>query len=234
MKDLFGQAILDFQNDNYTEDIITSTSISEEDVLPLPYLFRSYSEMPKLEQKALDLAYGKVLDVGCGAGSHSLYLQEEKHLNVKAIDLSIGAIKVCKKRGVKKAKVKDILDETKQYDTILLLMNGTGVFQELILVTKYLSHLKSLLKPNGQILIDSSDIIYMYEDEDGGFWFDENTNYYGELDYYVSYKGKKEEPFKMLYMDFELLKNACFALNLKCELILEGKHYDYLAKITVL
>ena len=232
MKDLFGQAILDYHNDNYTEDIITSTSISEEDILPLPYLFRNYNEMPKLEQKALDLAYGKVLDVGCGAGSHSLYLQEEKHLIIKAIDLSKGAIKACKKRGVKKAKVKDILDETKQYDTILLLMNGTGVFRELIQVTKYLSHLKSLLKPNGQILIDSSDIIYMYEDEDGGFWFDENTNYYGELDYYVSYKGKKEEPFKMLYMDFELLKNACFAINLKCKLILEGKHYDYLAKIT--
>ena len=234
MKDLFGQAILDFQNDNYTEDIITSTNISEEDVLPLPYLFRSYSEMPKLEQKALDLAYGKVLDIGCGAGSHSLYLQDEKGFKVKAIDISKGAIKACKKRSVKKAKVLDLLDETKHYDTILLLMNGTGVFQELKQVTKYLTHLKSLLKPNGQILIDSSDIIYMYEDEDGGSWFNENANYYGELEYFVSYKGEKEKPFKMLYMDFELLKNACFALNLKCELILEGKHYDYLAKITVL
>ena len=88
MEDLFGQAILDFQNDNYTEDLITSTSISEEDVLPLPYLFRSYSEMPKLEQKALDLAYGKVLDIGWGAGSHSLYLQDEKGFKVKAIDIS--------------------------------------------------------------------------------------------------------------------------------------------------
>ena len=234
MKDLFGQAILDYQNDNYTEDIITSTNISEEDVLPLPYLFRSYSEMPKLEQKALDLAYGKVLDIGCGAGSHSLYLQDEKGLKVKAIDISKGAIKACEKRGVEKAKVKNILEETSTYDTILLLMNGTGVFQELKQVTKYLTHLKSLLKSNGQILIDSSDIIYMYEDEDGGYWFNENANYYGELEYYVSYKGEKEKPFKMLYMDSELLKNACFALNLKCELILEGKHFDYLAKITVL
>lgn len=234
MKDLFGQALLDFQNDGYTEDIITSTSISEEDILSLPYLFRSYSEMPRLEQKALDLSYGKVLDVGCGAGSHSLYLQDVKGLKIKAIDISKGAIKVCKKRGVKKAKVKDVLTETKTYNTILLLMNGTGVFQELKKVTKYLSHLKSLLKPDGQILIDSSDIIYMFEDEDGGYWFNENANYYGELDYYVTYKGEKEEPFKMLYMDFELLKNACFSLNLKCELVLEGDHYDYLAKITVL
>lgn len=231
MKDLFGQAILDYQNDNYTEDIITSTSISDEDVLPVPYLFRSYAEMPKLEQKALDLAYGKVLDVGCGAGSHSLYLQDQKGLKVKAIDISKGAIKACKKRGVKKAKVQDILDVTKQYDTILLLMNGTGVFQELNQVTKYLAHLKSLLKPNGQILIDSSDIVYMYENEEGDFDLDDNPNYYGELEYYVSYKGQKEEPFNMLYMDFKLLKNACEALGLKCEMLAEGEHYDYLAKI---
>ena len=231
MKDLFGQAILDYQNDKYTEDIITSTSISDEDVLPIPYLFRSYAEMPKLEQKALDLAYGNVLDVGCGAGSHSLYLQNEKQLKVKAIDISEGAVEACKKRGIHKAQVLDILDETQQYDTILLLMNGTGVFQELNQVTKYLTHLKSLLKPDGQILVDSSDIIYMFEDEDGGYTFDGNQNYYGELKYYVSYKGEKEEPFNMLYMDFELLKNACQALGLKCEMLAEGEHYDYLAKI---
>lgn len=233
MKDLFGQALLDYQNSNYKEDIITSTSISDDDVLPIPYLFRSYKKMPKLEQKALDLAFGKVLDVGCGAGSHSLYLQNEKELDVKAIDISIGAIEVCKKRGIKNAEVLDVLKETTQFDTILLLMNGTGVFQELNQVTKYLSHLKSLLKTNGQILIDSSDIIYMYEDEDGGYLFNENGNYYGELEYYVNYKDEKEEPFKMLYLDFKLLKNACFALGLKCKMLAEGEHYDYLAIIYV-
>jgi 2-polyprenyl-3-methyl-5-hydroxy-6-metoxy-1,4-benzoquinol methylase len=87
MKDLFGKALLDYQNDNYTEDIITSTNISDEDELPLPYLFRSFKDMPKLEQKALKLAEGKTLDVGCGAGSHSLYLQQ-KEIEVKAIDIS--------------------------------------------------------------------------------------------------------------------------------------------------
>ncbi len=233
MKDLFGQALLDYQNSNYKEDIITSTSISDDDVLPIPYLFRSYKKMPKLEQKALDLAFGKVLDVGCGAGSHSLYLQNEKALDVKAIDISKGAVEVCKKRGIKHAEVLDVIKETTQFDTILLLMNGTGVFQELNQVTKYLSHLKSLLKTNGQVLIDSSDIIYMYEAEDGGYLFNENGNYYGELEYYVNYKDEKEEPFKMLYLDFRLLKNACFALGLKCKMLAEGEHYDYLAKIYV-
>ena len=108
---------------NYTEDIVTWTNISDKDCLPMPYLFRNYTEMPKLEQKALQLAKGTILDVGCGSGSHSLYLQEQKGLKVKAIDISKGAIKACKKRGVKKAKVKDVLKENKTYDTLLLLMN---------------------------------------------------------------------------------------------------------------
>jgi SAM-dependent methyltransferase len=230
MKDLFGQALLDYQNNNYTEDIITSTNISEDDILPTSYLFRSFNEMPKLEQKALKLAKGMILDVGCGAGSHSLYLQE-KGFKTKAIDISKGAIEVCKQRGVNHAEEKSLLDETDAFDTILLLMNGTGIFQELAQVSKYLTHLKSLLKPNGQILIDSSDIKYMYEDDDGGFWIDTHSNYYGELDYFLSYKGIKEEPMKWLYLDFDTLKLACETVNLKCDLVLEGDHFDYLARI---
>ncbi|KJD32068.1 methyltransferase [Tamlana nanhaiensis] len=230
MKDIFGKALIDYQNGNYTEDIITSTSISDEDELPLPYLFRSFSEMPKLEQQALKKCQGTILDVGCGAGSHSLYLQK-KGFAVKAIDVSEGAITVTKQRGVKQAEVLNVLNETKTFDTILLLMNGTGIFQELTQVSKYLTHLKSLLKPNGQILIDSSDIKYMYLDDDGGYWQDMNASYYGELDYFLSYKGEKEVPMKWLYLDFDTLKLACETVGLKCELIGEGEHYDYLAQL---
>src|SRR5690606_9760461 len=180
MKDLFGQALLDFYNGNHTENLITSTNISDEDELPLPYLFRSFNEMPKLEQKALQLAKGKTLDVGCGAGSHSLYLQE-KGIEVKAIDISKGATEVAKLHGVLNVELKDILNENEQFDTILLLMNGTGVFQEVSQVARYLTHIKSLLNLDGQLLIDSSDIKYMYEDDDGGFWQDVHSNYYGDL-----------------------------------------------------
>jgi len=231
MKDVFGKALLDYFNENYTEDLITSTHISEEDELPLPYLFRTYEDMPELEKTALKLAKGKILDVGCGSGLHSLFLQKNGK-DVKAIDYSKGAIEVAKKRGVLNCEYLPLLEETQSFDTILLLMNGTGIFQTIKNVTKYLKHLKSILNDGGQILIDSSDIKYMYQDDDGGFWMDTNANYYGELDFFLSYKGEDELPMKWLYLDFNTLLNACNEVNLKCELLLEGNHHDYLARIS--
>ncbi|MBP4139904.1 class I SAM-dependent methyltransferase [Flavobacterium geliluteum] len=235
MKDLFGKAILDFQTNNSPEDLITATSISEEDEMSVQYLFRSYDEMPKIEQKALQLASGKVLDVGCGAGSHSLTLQNDRNLDVMAIDISEKAIATCKLRGLENTKVQNILDfEGQKFDTILLLMNGTGIFGKLVNCNQYLSKLKSLLNPGGQILIDSSDIIYMFdEDEDGGKWIPSEKEYYGELEFTISYKGEKETPFDWLYLDYNTLQNAAIANGLQCELVLEGEHYDYLAKLSI-
>lgn len=230
MKDIFGKALLDYQTGNFTENLITATNISDEDELPLAYLFRDFDDMPNLEQKALEVSKGNILDVGCGAGSHTLYLQN-KGFSVKAIDISPRAVEVCKLRGINKAEQKSILKETETFDTILLLMNGTGIFQELKQTQKYLKHLKSLLKPNGQILIDSSDIKYMYEDDDGGFWMDLNAKYYGELDYYLSYKGETEKPMKWLYLDFETLSQECKKAGLTCEKIMDGEHFDYLARL---
>lgn len=234
MKDLFGKAILDFQTNNSPEDLITETSISEADEMSVAYLFRSYDEMPKLEQKALQLAKGKVLDVGCGAGRHSLTLQNDRNLDVTSIDISPNAIQACQLRGLKNAKIQDIMTlENEKFDTILLLMNGTGIFGTLKETPSFLQKMKSLLNPNGQILIDSSDIIYMFDDdEDGGKWIFGN-GYYGELTFTVSYKNETEDEFPWLYLDYNTLQNAAFANGLQSELILEGEHYDYLARLSV-
>lgn len=235
MKDLFGKAILDYQTNNSPEDLITETSISEPDEMSVSYLFRGLSDMPLLEQKALQLAKGKILDVGCGAGSHALYLQNDKSLEVTAIDFSKNAIEACKLRGVKNAIVANVLDldVNEKFDTILLLMNGTGIFGTLKNTPQFLQKLKSLLTENGQILIDSSDIIYMFdEDEDGGKWIP-GADYYGELEFTVTYKGEKESAFPWLYMDYNTLQNAAHANGLQCELVVEGEHYDYLAKLFV-
>ncbi|WP_177760725.1 class I SAM-dependent methyltransferase [Flavobacterium sp. I3-2] len=233
MKDLLGKAILDFQTNNNPENVITETTISEPDEMAIAYMFRDFNEMPKLEKQALKLAKGKILDVGCGAGSHALYLKD-KGFEVLPIDISENAIKTCELRGLENAVVQDVLELNNQkFDTILLLMNGTGIFGKLNKVAHYLNHLKSLLNDGGQILIDSSDLIYMFdEDEDGGKWIPMHADYYGELVFNLSYKGENEEPFDWLYLDYNTLQNACLANELTCELILEGDNFDYLARIT--
>ncbi|WP_213196147.1 class I SAM-dependent methyltransferase [Cloacibacterium caeni] len=233
MKDLMGRAIWDYYYQENSEDLQTETSISELDDLPVSYLFRNYQEMNALEKKALDLSFGKVLDVGSGAGSHSLYLQNERKLEVTALDISPKSIEICKARGVKNAICEDLLQfSEKNFDTVLLLMNGTGIFQSLEHIDQYLQKLKSLVAENGQILIDSTDILYMYDqDEDGGVLVPA-TGYYGELDYYLHYKGESELPMKWLYLDFDTLENAAIANGFKIQKI-EKLEDSYLAQLTL-
>lgn len=232
-KDIFGEAIKDFYNKRYREDIIVQAPDFDDDCIPIPYLFRTYPEMPKIEQKALDLARGNVLDVGCGAGSHSLYIQQEKELTVTAIDISEGAIEICKKRGVKNAKVQNIyhLKEI-QYDTLLFLMNGSGIIGKLSNIDLFFTQIKNLLKPEGQILLDSSDISYLFTQEDGSFWVDASAGYYGEMQYKLRYKKQTSDWFDWLYIDYNTLQHAANANGFLCELILQGENNEYLAKLT--
>lgn len=232
MKDLFGKAILDYQTGNNPENLITETSISEADELQVAYLFRHFDQMPLLEQKALSLCKGKVLDVGCGAGSHSLYLQQ-KGFDVTAIDRSPSAIKTCKLRKLNRCFTSAVLDFNSQekFDTILLLMNGTGIFGQLNQMTVYLQKLKTLLAEGGQVLIDSSDLIYMYDQDEEGAYEIPANGYYGELSFILHYKGETEDPFDWLYVDYNTLQNAALANGLACELIMEGEHFDYLARL---
>ena len=233
MKDLMGRAIWDYYYQENSEDLQTETSISELDDLPVSYLFRDYQEMNALEKKALDSSFGKVLDVGSGAGSHSLYLQNERKLEVTALDISPKSIEVCKARGIKNAICEDLLQfSEKNFDTVLLLMNGTGIFQSLEHIDQYLQKLKSLVAENGQILIDSTDILYMYDQDEEGGVLVPATGYYGELDYYLHYKGESELPMKWLYLDFDTLENAAIANGFKIQKI-EQLEDSYLAQLTL-
>lgn len=229
--DIFGNALLDYDQGNYSEDIIVHSSIAEDDSIPVPYLFRTFEEMPEIEQKALQLSKEKTLDIGCGAGSHLLWLQD--HLpEVEGIDVSEGAITLSRKRTKATIHHKTILKHQGSYDTLLLLMNGTGIFENISKVDTYLKHLKSLLRPNGQILIDGSDIAYMFEDEDGGFWVDTHRDYYGEVTYAMSYKGIKGATFDWLYLDYGKLAWYATKNKLHCELVYEGDHFEYLARLS--
>ncbi|MBT8261728.1 MAG: class I SAM-dependent methyltransferase [Bacteroidia bacterium] len=232
MDDIFGRALLDYYNNKYTEDLITETSISEPDEIPLPYLFRGFDEMPMIEQTALLTSRGAVLDVGCGAGNHSLYLQN-KGFEVTAIDESEGAVKVASQRGVNKTLNCSLLDFEGTFDTILLLMNGTGIFSTVEEVPKYLQHFKKLLKPGGQILVDGSDLQYMYDQtEEGAIWVP-GDRYYGELEFIISYKGESTAPFPWLYLDERLFEILANENGFDLSIIERGENFDYLARLSV-
>jgi len=232
MTDILGNALIDFWNKKYTEDIITTSNITEEDEMPLPYLFRRWKDMPELEQIALNSCKGKILDIGCGSGSHSLELQN-KNLDVTALDISKGACKVATARGVKNVINSSLNNfEAEGFDTLLLLMNGIGLAETIEKLPEFLKKLKSLLNKGGSIILDSSDIAYMFEDEDGSMWIDLGREYYGEMTFEMHYKKLKSDKFDWLYIDFIKLKEISETVGLKCELIKEGEHFDYLARLS--
>ena len=268
-KDPMGAAILDFQKQGKAARLRVLSSMFEEDEMPVTHLFRSIPEMPVLEQKALQLAKGRVLDIGAGSGCHTLALQE-KGFTVKAIDISPLSCEAMKLRGVKDAECINLFDphlssgnhsgenqenhsgenqenhsgenqenhsrENQEqfeggFDTILLLMNGSGIAGKIEHLPALFQRLKALLNPGGQILIDSSDLKYIYENEDGSFDINLNGAYYGEVDYQMIYKDVKGDRFDWLYVDFPLLKSIAETCGLHGELVTEGEHYDYLARI---
>ena len=229
--DLFGKALWDYYKKKGANKIITWTSLTEEDPILLSYFFRSFDEMPKLEQKALKLSKGKVLDVGCGAGSHSLYLQNKMKLEVFGIDHSPGAIATANARGLKNTIEQSIFNYKEEiFDTILLLMNGPGICGKLKHLRGLLIHLASLLDYGGQILLDSSNLIYLFDQTESGERILPASNYYGELEYGISYDNKKIT-FPWLYVDIESLKQAASEVGLITHIIMMGENWDYLARL---
>ena len=230
--DPMGAAIRDYQNNGKASRLRVLSSMFDEDEMPVAHLFRTFNQMPRLEQKALSMAKGRVLDIGAGAGCHALALQE-RGLEVKAIDISPLSCEVMSERGVKDVECVNLFNPQLQgkYDTLLLLMNGTGIAGKLNRLSMLLNRLKELLAEGGQILIDSSDLKYIYENEDGSMDIDLNAPYYGEVDYQMQYKNVKGEPFDWLYTDPMLLASISKQCGLNCEIVEEGENYDFLARL---
>lgn len=231
--DVFGKALMDYHQGNPAGDLVSHSSLGDSEVVPPSYFFRDFPGMPYLEQTALTLARGRVLDVGSAAGCHSLCLQE-RGLDVTALDSSPGALQVAAERGVQQPVLADIREyRVGDFDTLLLLMNGIGLAGRRAGLTPFLRHLKSLLAPGGQILADSSDIIYMFDrDPDGGVWVPGDREYYGEVTYLWEYGGQRSEAFSWLFADWETLGEAAREAGLVAELLEHGNHYDYLARLS--
>lgn len=230
-KDPMGRAIADYHKTGTADRLRVFSPMFEEDEIPLQTLFRKYEEMPKIERNALDMAKGKTLDVGAGAGCHSLVLQE-RGIDVTAIDISPLCVEVMKERGVKKVLEQDFFTLDGQYDTILLLMNGIGIVGTLERLPEFFRRLDKILAPRGQVLCDSSDISYVFEDKNGMIDIPTEMEYYGEHSFQMQYKDTIGESFEWLYIDADTLKEKAAKNGYAVETVAEGEHYDYLVRIT--
>ena len=226
-----GRAIADYYKIGTADKLRVFSPMFEEDEIPLETLFRKYEDMPAIERKALDMAKGKTLDVGAGSGCHSLVLQQ-RGVDVTAIDISPLSVETMKSRGVKNAIEQDFFTLKELYDTILMLMNGIGIVGTLERLPVFFHHLDKILAPGGQLICDSSDIRYVFEDENGMMEVPKEMDYYGEQSFRLQYKDTIGDSFPWLYVDANTLKQVTKENGYEVEVVAEGEHYDYLAIIT--
>lgn len=229
--DPMGAAIYDYYVNGESGELIVLSSMFDDDIMPVEDLFRGYEDMPGLEQTALQMASGSILDVGAGSGCHSLALKEMGK-TVTPIDISPLSVEVMRMRGLD-ARLVNLYDESLdgRYDTILLLMNGTGIIGCLENMPSFFDRMRQLLNPGGCVLLDSSDLRYLYEEEDGSFMIDLAAGYYGQLDYKMKYGDIEGGGFDWLYVDFDTLSFHAEENGFIAELVQEGEHYDYLARL---
>lgn len=230
--DPIGRAVYNYHFNSINLPVTVHSDDFDDDIIDTSYFFRNYKKMPPIEKKAMQLCYGSVLDVGACAGTHSVYLSE-KGLNVYSLEKSKLCCDVLKDRKLNNIINEDIFHFSGQkFDTILLLMNGSGIAGTLDGLNNLLYRLKTLLDDDGQILIDSSDLIFLYTDEDGSALIDINSGkYYGEMVFQTEYLNLKSKPFEWLYVDSDNLADIASRNQLKIDKIFKGKHFDYLARI---
>ena len=230
-QDPMGQAIADYHATGKASRLRVFSPMFDEDEIPVATLFRTIDEMPAIEQEALKVASGHILDVGAGAGCHTLALQAMEK-RVTAIDISPLAVETMRQRGVRDVLEQDFFTLDGKYDTILMLMNGIGIVGTISRLPAFFMQVDHLLAPGGQLLCDSSDICYIFEDEDGIIDLTGVEGYYGELSYQMQYKSIKGEPFPWLFIDAETLREQAAAHGFHCDILMRGPHYDYLARLT--
>lgn len=228
--------------DHFTGDraaVVTSHSdLFPMDEDPAAVFFRAPEAFWPFERAALELCRGRVLDVGAGAGVHALYLQERGH-EVCAIDQVPEAVEIMRERGVRDARVADMLEDVREleaepFDTILMLMNGLGIVETLDGLERFLREVPRLLTPGGQIVADSTDVRSLGDSDDRapGRPLREDGRYIGEVQFQLEYRGVKAPPFAQLCVDPDTLSAFAERTGWRCEIVFEGEGGGYVTRLT--
>jgi cyclopropane fatty-acyl-phospholipid synthase-like methyltransferase len=205
--ELHGQAMLDYLNG----DAAALCILRRDDGIAYPPIYAKqffYPDgLPELDKIAVENCAGRVLDIGAGAGSHSLAIQE-RGLDVTSIDISAKAVRVMSERGCKDAKVGDVFDSYSElFDTIFIILN-IGIVQNLNGLARFLKHLETLLTDGGRLITDSIDPRNSEDKSYRKYTQDKITKgcYLGERTLRFEYKDQASEWFEWMHIDPETLE----------------------------
>jgi SAM-dependent methyltransferase len=237
MKDILGQAIADRYYRRSTARLRVHTRWgrladglpfgSSTEIMPVKTYFRNANDMPELEWMAMQFCKGRILDIGAGAGSHALLLQQLGQ-DVTALDISPLNVDVIKERGVKKVIRRDFfsLRSAAPFDTLLLLMNGIGLVGTLDGLRLFLQKARTILDPAGALVFDSSDVAYLYHGH-----IPRKGTYYGEIDYQYEYRRHCTDWFKWLFVDKRTLRRIATGEGWQMKVLFEDKSGQYLVEL---
>jgi hypothetical protein len=224
--DILGQALLDFLKMGTGERLIAHTSYGPDETYFLDYFFRDLDGMPDLEQYALTLCKGRILEIGAGAGSHALILQEAGK-DIVTMDSSRGCVNVMLMRGLLKVQHMNVFNlHTGGYNTLLLLMNGIGIAGNLGGLVRFLKKAEEITDSRAQILFDSTDVSHTLEKD-----AEESGRYVGEIKYQFDYRGVRGPWFEWLYIDQEKLFKICEQTQWIPSILFEDGKGHYLARL---
>ena len=204
----------------------------ERDEGPIAYFFRSPDQFPPYERLALENCRGSILDLGAGSGCHALALQD-RGLGVTAIEALPALVEIMRDRGVQDARLANLRDlQAPPFDTMLVMMNGLGLAETLSGLPVFLREARRLVKPDGQILADSTDVLVRMDPANRGRIWRDDGRYVGDLRFQLEFEGQKGEPFSQLYVDPETLAQCCREEGWSCELLHPpDEHGHYLARL---
>jgi SAM-dependent methyltransferase len=228
----FASALAAYAGGETDVELRLRSSLGENEALPVGFFFRTPDELMDFERYALELCRGRVLDLGAGAGPHTLALQSVGR-RVVAVEGSADVARLLRARGASSVVHADFRYWWRPgFDTVLMLMNGLGPVGTLAGLDRFLAHAPRCLAPGGQLLVDGAEAAPSRPSRaaEAASW-PPAGEYPGEAWIELSRAGRVGRPFRELYIDPGTLARHATRAGWRLDVVFEGGDGTYLARL---